>query len=196
MKYILAILITFSIIPATYAGAISPGDYYVSPAKLNVRLAANKTGKIINKIYKKQKVEVFEVKDDWARISSYYDGTDEGVPGNVARWVAAEYLSSIIPLPVTVKKVNAVEVKKENSNSSVAKAIKLSDDFSKYQNVFVSASEKLIDKGDCKLADFKKLGGWWKSLNHKPDPVYVTYCGGGTKTHRIYLNVVTGATFK
>ena len=188
MKDILVILMMFSIIPVAYAGGASPGYYYVSPEKLNVRLAANKNGKIVNKIHKKQKVEVFEVKDDWARISRYYDGTDEGVLGNVARWVAVEYLSSISHLPV--------EIKKSDADLSIATAIKLSDDFSKYQNVFVSASKKLINKGDCKLADFKKLGGWWRSLSHKPDPVYVTYCGGATKIHRIYLNVVTGATFK
>jgi len=192
MKYIFTILITLFIIPSAYAGATSPGDYYVSPATLNVRLAANKTGKIINKIYKKQKVEVFEVKGDWARISQYYDGATDGVSGNVARWVAAEYLNNILHRPVEVK----AEIKKANVHSSVAKAIKLSDDFSKYQNVFVSASEKLINAGDCQLADFKKLGGWWRSLNHKSEPVYVTYCSSSEKNGRIYLNVATGATFR
>jgi hypothetical protein len=63
MKYILAILITLSVMSVTYAGATSPGDFYVSSGKLNVRLAANINGKITNTLYKRQKVEVFEVKD-------------------------------------------------------------------------------------------------------------------------------------
>ena len=105
MKFILAILITFSINTITYAGATSPGDYYVSPGKLNVRLAPSENGEFINKIYKGQKVEVFEVKGEWARISRYYDGVDEEVSGNVARWVSAKYLKS--NGPVEVQKINS-----------------------------------------------------------------------------------------
>ena len=186
MKYILALLITFSLASGTYAGATSLGDYYVSSGKLNVRLDANKNGKITNTLYKRQKVEVFEIKDGWARISRYYDGVAEGVSGNVARWVFAKHLSSSRP----------AEEKVSNANSPVAKAIKSSDDFSKYQNVFVPAAEKLINNGSCTLADFKEMGGWWRSSNHKPKPVYFMYCGGMTKNNRIYLNAATGVTFK
>lgn len=38
--------------------------------------------------YKRQKVDVFEIKYGWTRISRYYDGGVEGVAGNVARFVA------------------------------------------------------------------------------------------------------------
>jgi hypothetical protein len=149
-------------------------------------LAPNKSGKITNTLYKRQKVKVFEIKDGWARISRFYDGGVEGLSGNVARWVFAKYLS-----------VNRPEEEKvANLNSPVAKAIKSSDDFSKYQSVFVSASEKFIKSGKCRLADFKEMGGWWRSTNHKPKPVYFTYCGGMTKSNRIYLNAATGKTFR
>jgi uncharacterized protein YgiM (DUF1202 family) len=185
-KLTLAICCAF--LTATFASArvMSPGDYYVTSDKLNVRLAPNKNGKLTNALYKRQKVEVFEVKDSWARISRYYDGGVEGVSGEIARWIFAEYLSTNRP----------AEEKVANINSPVAKAIKSSDDFSKYQNVFVSASEQLIKAGKCSLKDFKEMGGWWRSTNHKPKPVYFTYCEGMTKSNRIYLDAATGKTFR
>lgn len=185
-KFTLAIFIAFFTILFAHAEAISPGDYYVTSNKLNVRLEPDKTGKITNTLYKRQKVEVFQVKDGWARISRYYDGGVEGVSGEVARWVFAKYLSTNRP----------AEEQVSNLNSPVAKAIKSSDDFLKYQSVFVSASEKLIKYGKCSLGDFKEIGGWWRSTNHKPKPVYFTYCGGMTKSNRIYLNAANGSTFK
>ena len=161
-------------------------DYYVTSEKLNVRLAPNKTGKITNTLYMRQKVEVFQVKDGWARISRYYDGGIEGLSGDVARWVFAKYLSTNRP----------AEEQETNLNSPVAKAIKSTDDFSKYQKLFVSASEELIKSGNCSLGDFTEMGGWWRSTNHKPKPVYFTYCGGMTISNRIYLDTVTGKTFR
>ncbi len=76
---------------------IKLGDYYVSSEKLNVRLDASRGGLITNTLYKHQKVKVFEFKNGWARISDYYDGTIEGLSGNVARWVYANHLSSDRP---------------------------------------------------------------------------------------------------
>ena len=184
MKYILALLITLSTISTAFAGATSPGIFYVSPGTLNVRLDADQSGKRIKKIRRSQEVEVFEIKGEWARISSYYDGETDGVSGMVAHWVSAKYLRSSKP---------TAQIK---TNSKVALAIKLSVDFSKYRNIFISASEKLITNGTCNLEEFRKLGGWWQSLKHKPEPVYVTYCGGATDSHRIYLNTKTGTTFK
>ncbi len=182
---ILFVIIFFS--PASvFAVANAPGDYFVVSNKLNVRLAPNTSGKITNTLYKRQKVEVFEVKDGWARISHYYDGSVEEVSGDVARWVFAKYLSSERP----------AEEQVTNINSPIAKAIKSSDDYSEHQGVFVVASEKLIKSGVCSLGDFKEMGGWWRSSNHKPKPIYFTYCGGMTNSNRIYLNVSTGNTFR
>ena len=191
MKYILAILITFVSTTTAFSAANAPGIYYVSPGTLNVRLAADKSGKRIKKINRQEQVEVFEIKGDWARISSYYNGTADGVPGKVAHWVAAKFLRSSQPA-----KRKKAQIKTTNIKSQVTMAIKLSDDFSKYRNAFVSASKKLINNGTCKLEEFKKLGGWWLSLKHKPEPVYVTYCGGTTDNNRIYLNAKTGSTFR
>jgi len=185
-KFTLAIILAFFTVSFAHAGAKYPGDYYVSSGKLNVRLAPDKTGKITNTLYKRQKVEVFEIKGNWARVSRYYVGAVEGLSGNVARWVFAKYLSTNRP----------AEEKITNSNSPVVKAIKSSDDFSKYQSVFVSASDKLIKSSKCRLRDFSEIGGWMRSTNHKPKPIYFTYCGGMTKNNRIYLNAATGKIFK
>lgn len=191
MKYILAILITFSSISTAFAAANAPGIYYVSPETLNVRLAADQSGKRIKKLNRQEQVEVFEIKGDWARISPYYNGAADGVSGKTAHWVAAKFLRNNLPI-----KRKTTPIKTTRTKSQVAMAIKLSDDFSKYRNAFVSASKKLINNGTCKLEEFKKLGGWWLSLKHNPEPVYVTYCGGTTDNHRIYLNTKTGSTFR
>jgi len=73
------------------------GSYYVTAAKLNVRLAPSKNAKITNKIYRQNRVDVMEVRGGWARISRYYDGEVEGLPGKVARWVTTVYLSKQRP---------------------------------------------------------------------------------------------------
>lgn len=185
-KVTLAVFIAFFTISVAHAEATSPGDYYVTANNLNVRLAPNKTGKITNALYMRQKVDVLQVKDGWARISRYYDGGVEGLSGEVARWVFAKYLSTNRPAEEQVTSLN----------SPVAKAIKSSDDFSKYQSVFFSASDKLVKSGKCTLGDFKEVGGWWRSTSYKPKPVYFTYCGGMTRSNRIYLNAATGNTFR
>lgn|GEM_PF-1043596 len=164
---------------------IKPGFYFVISDKLNVRLAPNKNGAVTNTLYKRQKIEIFEIKGNWARISKFYDGSSEGVEGKVARWVYAKYLSTTQPA-----------VEKVKVTSKVGDVIKSSDDFAKYQSVFVSASENLLKSGSCSMSDFIEMGGWWRSSIHKPKPIYFTYCGGMTKNNRIYLNALTGDTFR
>ena len=95
----LARLAVVLMIVATTAYAESPNTeaFYVTAASLNVRLAPDADGKLTNKLYLREKVDVFEVKDGWARISEYYDGAVEGVEGKVARWVSAQYLSTTQP---------------------------------------------------------------------------------------------------
>lgn len=76
---------------ASYAADIR----YVTADKLNVRLCPAVTCPATASIYRGNKVEVFEMKNGWARISHPYDGIDEDMPGEiVARWVSAAYLST------------------------------------------------------------------------------------------------------
>jgi hypothetical protein len=75
--------------------------YYVKDSVLDVRLAPSPAGTITNRIYRQQKVEVFEINSEWARVSNFYDGAVEGKTGRVARWVLAAGLSSsqVVDLP-------------------------------------------------------------------------------------------------
>lgn len=171
--------------PAAITDVMSSQLFLVTTPTLNVRLAANTNGGVVSKLHRGQEVEVFEVDEGWARISEYYDAVSEGLSGKVARWVFAEFLSAKPPAPVKI-----------DPNSPIARAIEASDDLDKHQHTFVWVSEKLIDSGECMLSDFRDIGGWWRSAAHKPRPIYYTYCGGATNSHRIYVNITTGQTFR
>ena len=95
-KLSLAILI-LAVSGIAFAQATKPGTYYVKESVLEERLAPNATGSVTNRIYRQQKVEVFEIKSGWARVSKYYDGAVEGKNGQVASWVLARGLSSSRP---------------------------------------------------------------------------------------------------
>ena len=60
---------------------------YVGTASLEEHLGPSHDAKVTNKIYKNQKIEIYEEKAGWSRVSEYYDGEVEGVNGKVARWV-------------------------------------------------------------------------------------------------------------
>jgi hypothetical protein len=180
-----AALIVLSAVSTAFAEARTPGDFIITAGTLNVRIAPDTTAKVTDKLYRQQQVEVFEIDDGWARISPYYDGEAEGVPGNVARWVFAMHLSA---QPRTDEKTDV--------GSPVAEAIKSSEDLEKYRGLFVSVSRKLIDSGECKLSDFADIGGWWRSIPHKSRPVYYVYCGAGSSNHVIYVDAASGETFR
>ena len=55
-----------------------------------------------------------------------------------------------------------------------------SDDFMIYKDAFAKAASELIFSGQCSKQDFREMGGWVKSMNHKNGPIYFTYCGGMT----------------
>ena len=91
-----AVYLSFAL--AVYAGAVTaqatgPGVYFVTVKVLEERLEPDLDGSITNRIYTGQKVDVFELKNGWARVSPFYDGEVEGKSGQVARWVLATGLS-------------------------------------------------------------------------------------------------------
>jgi hypothetical protein len=184
-RAILALLIAVFSVPAAFAEAMSPGAFFVTANTLNVRLAANTMGSVASKLHRGQEVEVFEIDNGWARISEYFDGGSEGLSGNVARWVSATHLSAKPPAP-----------EKIDVNSPIARAIEASDDLAMHLHTFVWVSGILVDAGECELNDFRDIGGWWRSAEHKPRPIYYTYCGGASNSHRIYLDTTTGQTFR
>ena len=187
MKFFFFVILSLTLVSSALAKATSPGLYYVTASQLSVRLGPNKMASITNTLYKKQRVNVLEVQDGWARISKYYTGSVEGKTGKVARWVFAEYLAEKLP---------AEKGHKNTVPSPVANAIKSSDNYSMYSESFIKVSESLIKQGKCTLGDFKEMGGWMRSSSHKPKPIFFTYCGGMSKKNRIYFNAQTGKVFK
>jgi hypothetical protein len=79
--------------------AVAAENYYVASDVLNVRLCPATTCPITNRIYRQQKVEVFEIRGEWARITEYYDAASERLEfpqlseETVARWVIQRALS-------------------------------------------------------------------------------------------------------
>lgn len=74
-----------------------PGPYYVAAAEVDVFLAPSASALVTNRLHRRDRVDVFEVSDGWARISKYYDGRIEGLSGSVARWVSVHQLSKERP---------------------------------------------------------------------------------------------------
>ena len=169
------------------AGATEPGTFYVTADTLNVRLSPSPSGKVTNRLDRGTRVEVLEVKSGWARVSRYYDGSLEGLSGQVARWVAAGHLDPSPPKPQEAT---------TSGDSPLEKALRNSDDFGKYRDEFVIASKDLIERGRCSLHDFQESGGWVRSTNQKSKPIYFIYCGGFHVRNRLYLNVATGEVFQ
>ena len=181
---------------AVFAQARTTGDYVITASTLNVRLAPDTSARIKGRLVRGQSVEVLEVHNGWARISHYYDGSSQGLAGDVADWVFATHLQpQAQPTPPTPPPKPVVTVKVD-VNSPVYEAIESSDDLPKHQGIFFQVSEKLVKEGQCQLSDFRDIGGWWRSAEHKPAPVYYTYCGGASNEDRIYLNAETGEVFR
>lgn len=169
---------------STAASATPPEQYFVATDEVKERLGPSAQAKATNTLYKRQQLEVLEVKGGWARVSKFYDGQFEGVVGSVARWVPLSSLSKTKPAEPKV------------DGSPIAQALKHSNNFEKHQRTFISASEKLIADGTCKLKDFRDAGGWAKSSTMAPRQVYFVYCGGMEKSNRIYLDVSDGSIFR
>jgi len=97
LKKILISIIFSVIVNNAYSQAIKPGVYFVKETALDERLEPSTQGVSTNKIYFRQKVEVFEISGDWARVSRFYNGDIEGKAAKVARWVSAKGLSEKRP---------------------------------------------------------------------------------------------------
>lgn len=65
-----------------------------------------------------------------------------------------------------------------------------SDHYKIHGEKFEAAARELIAKGRCKEADFKELGGFWKSTDTSRPGQYFTYCGGMNLSNKIYIRVL------
>lgn len=97
MRNYLGLIFLLSVMMGGCASISEPGSYYVTKPVSEVLLGPTSDSKLTNRLYRQQRVDVFEVRDGWARVSKYYDGRIEGQPGQVARWISARHLSSNRP---------------------------------------------------------------------------------------------------
>ena len=96
MKIVTKILLAISFVafsPQSSAEAIRTGTHYVIAESLNVRTAPSANSDIARKLSKGSKVEVFELKKGWARVTDYIELTQTE---KAALWVSAKYLSDKI----------------------------------------------------------------------------------------------------
>lgn len=183
--------------------AMPSEDYWNTADSLNRRTCPSGECGVVGKLFFREKATVKEIKNGWARISKYYNAScvngqsefvDSGnracdkkngiVKGKFAEWVSLKYLSKTRP-PDPV-----------SAATGIAALVSASDGFRRHRDAFVKATGMLIKQGRCTASDFKEMGGWLKSTNHKKSTVYFTYCGGFRNDNRIYLDVSDGRVFK
>lgn len=179
-----------------FATALAKGKYYVNTKTLKVRMAPSTKAGHSYSMYKNQKVRVYEVKDNWARISKYKTTTVKGKFTKAAKWVFGKYLTQAkVRKQKNRKKSFTKKRSSYKKNTKLTKAISGSDNYKKFSKTFQSVSQKLIENGTCKVSDFSKTRGW---IDISRDDLYFAYCGGFSKKNKIYLNVKSGVlqTFK
>ncbi|MCL9783303.1 SH3 domain-containing protein [Vibrio sp. S4M6] len=172
----------FLLLPSSFAFA-KVEAYFVAVNELNVRLGPSLQSSVAHVMKQGDVVGVFEQKGGWARISEYYpahfESSMKGSTKQLARWVYSAHLSK--------QRINNLI---SSPTSQLEEAIEFSDDFSIHRSIFLKIANDLINKGRCTLQDFVRNGGWYRSLSHKPEAIYFTYCGKTHISNRIYLDPV------
>ena len=173
----------------------SEHKYWVTVDRLNRRTCPSAACGIVGQLFFREAATVYEQRGGWARISNDYAAScvngrseyvdtgnnrctpDNGiVDGRFAEWVSAEFLSQEQP-PDPAAGATGIEA-----------LVAQSDDYRIYKAAFEKAAQSLISSGQCSEADFREIGGWLKSSDHRDQPIYVMYCGGGWT----YLDAATG----
>lgn len=173
---------------ASFAHGLQPGAYIVSANKLNVRLSPRPQAEVLMQLKRGEFVTVYQAAGDWARISEYYDGAQEGFDGMVAHWVSSEFLAVPGEVPkTTFGTVNA-------RDSSLEAVVRQSDAFEKHSDVLLMASKRLVDSGTCKLSDFQATRGWSLDAARQP-ATFFTYCSPGGNRKSVFLDPITGTVF-
>ncbi|MGR5219444.1 hypothetical protein ACPV4B_04345 [Vibrio parahaemolyticus] len=158
-----------------------PEYYYVSQSVETVYTQPDMTSASDGVAYYGEKLEVMERQGDWIRIAPIYQ-LEEGAE-EVSQWLNAATLSD-----------QPVALNGEAWLNVLTEYVDTSDDFIRFQDVFLQASTALIKENRCRLSDFKEVRGWIKSINFS-DNVYFTYCGGIDTKNKVYLNVASGEVF-
>lgn len=189
--------------PRPWAATEDDGKFWVTSERLNRRTCPSDSCGVVGQFFFREGTTVLERRDGWARVTELYDAScvngrsqyvDTGnaacepangiTEGQFAEWVSAEYLSETRPPDPAAGASGSEEL------------ISASDDFARYRTAFAEAAQSLIAQGRCSERDFRDMGGWVKSSNHRNQPIYFTYCGGSTVANRLYLNADTGEVFR
>lgn len=189
--------------PTETAATENDGKFWVTSERLNRRTCPSDNCGVVGQFFFREGTSVLERRDGWARVTELYDAScvngrsqyvDTGnaacepangiTDGQFAEWVSAEYLSDTRP-PDPAADASGTE-----------ELVAGSDDFARYRTAFAEAAQSLIAQGRCTEQDFREMGGWVKSSNHRNQPIYFTSCGGSTVSNRLYLNTDTGEVFR
>lgn len=173
--------------------------FWVTSDRLNRRTCPATLCGVVGKFFHREGVKIFEKRDGWARVTKYYDaycinGKSEYVDsgratcspsngitnGKFAEWVSLQFLAAKRPADPSA------------GAKGTAKLIGSSDDFRKYEAVFVKATDELMASGRCTRKNVERMGGWFKSTNFPNKPVYFAYCGDD----RLYLDASNGRVFQ
>ena len=195
------LLISLVLLSTFTAYTFASETHYVNTKTLKVRTGPTGKSAHLYSIYKGQKVKVYEVKNSWARISEYT---------KTAQWVYEDYLTKLKetkvekkiekPTVVVEKKIEEKEPEPQviieddiSVEALLLETVSKSDDFKRYESTFTTVSKRLVHDGICQLKDFKRSNGW---MEISDGALYFMYCGKIKKQNKIFLNVVTGETFK
>lgn len=167
MKKLFVFVIILAATFSAMAQASKPGTYYVKEPILEQHLGPSKSAKVVNRIYLQQKIDVLEVKGDWARVSKYYDANPEEKIGQVARWVLSNGLSQTQPKePPQPKLVWDSRVDKAAIPKVGMDGLSSTD-----VEILHKATVKFLNSGKCIRIDLAE-----KSVS-KPNTYYIN-CGG------------------
>ena len=167
MKKVLILLLNIVLTHSAIAGEFKAGSYFVKETALEERLAPNPKGKVTNRIYRQQKVDVLEVKGNWARVSKYYDGEVEGEKGQVARWVLIKGLSATRPADLAQPTIKSDSRILKNAIPKVGENGLNENDI----KILYSGATKFLNSGQCAYVEYGD-----KSVS-KPNTYFVN-CGG------------------
>lgn len=93
------------------------GYYYVNADSLNARYEPKKTGELSYKLYKREKIKVYEVKNGWARLGEYFEGQNGK---QYATWTYTKYLSKKAPKKDPNLKGFSLECQIKNSSDTLS----------------------------------------------------------------------------
>lgn len=138
---------------------------------------------IPNRLYFRQKIEVFETRKDpdtgkeWVKITKDY--TDPNSGNKISQWVAKRFLST-----------NRPSNPADTASGEWEEVVKNSYDFRHYRKEFAEAAKKLVNQGKCSKQQIIDNGGFCCSVNKEEGNYFIDF--GKGKSNRWHLNVKTG----